>query len=56
MGQGRLLKLVVGIVAVLSLSAEAGEGTATGDSETAKPTEPRASRAKRRGGSEVLRG
>lgn len=55
---GRLLQLAVTLVALLCVQlghfAEVGD---TGDSELmARPTDSRASRAKRRGGTEVLRG
>uniref|UniRef100_A0A3Q3EIF5 Fibrillin-1 n=1 Tax=Labrus bergylta TaxID=56723 RepID=A0A3Q3EIF5_9LABR len=58
--RGRLLQLAVALVALLSLCAELGdfaEVLETGDSElVTKQTDSRASRAKRRGGSDVLRG
>ncbi|XP_049448813.1 fibrillin-1 isoform X2 [Epinephelus fuscoguttatus] len=58
--RGRLLQLAVALVALLSLCAELGgaaEVVETGDSElVTKQTDSRASRAKRRGGSDVLRG
>ncbi|XP_049927129.1 fibrillin-1 isoform X2 [Epinephelus moara] len=58
--RGRLLQLAVALVALLSLCAELGgaaEVVETGDSELGtKQTDSRASRAKRRGGSDVLRG
>ncbi|TKS69600.1 Fibrillin-1 MP340 [Collichthys lucidus] len=58
--RGRLLQLAVALVALLSLCVElrdAAEVVDTGDSELmTKPTDSRASRAKRRGGTDVLRG
>lgn len=58
--RGRLLQLAVALVALLSLCTELGrtvEVGDTGDSELiTKPTDSRASRAKRRGGTDVLRG
>lgn len=57
---GRLLQLAVALVAALSLCArlgDAAEAPETGDGElVTRQTESRASRAKRRGGSDVLRG
>uniref|UniRef100_A0A3Q3JSI8 Fibrillin 1 n=1 Tax=Monopterus albus TaxID=43700 RepID=A0A3Q3JSI8_MONAL len=57
---GRLLQLAVALVALLSLSTVLGDTTEevdSGDSEpVTKPTDTRANRAKRRGGTEVLRG
>lgn len=58
---GRLLQLAVALVALLSLCAEFGDAAAelvdAGDSElVTKQTDSRASRAKRRGGTDVLRG
>lgn len=57
---GRLPQLAVALVALLSLCPElrdAAEMVDTGDSELmTKPTDSRASRAKRRGGTDVLRG
>lgn len=57
---GRLLQLAVALLAALSLSArlgDAAEAPETGDGElVTRQTESRASRAKRRGGSDVLRG
>ncbi|AWP01367.1 putative fibrillin-1 [Scophthalmus maximus] len=59
-GGGRPLQWAVALVALLSLCAElrgAAEVADTGDSElVTKQTDSRASRAKRRGGSDVLRG
>ncbi|XP_069561799.1 fibrillin-1 [Brachyistius frenatus] len=57
---GRLLQLAVALVALLSLGARLGDAVEvvdTGDSEmVTKQTDTRASRAKRRGGTDVLRG
>lgn len=57
---GRLLQLAVALLALLSVCAELGDAAEvgdTGDSELMnKPTDTRASRAKRRGGTEALRG
>uniref|UniRef100_A0A3Q4C0E7 Uncharacterized protein n=1 Tax=Mola mola TaxID=94237 RepID=A0A3Q4C0E7_MOLML len=58
--RGRLLQLAVALVALLSLRAQLGDSAEvgdTGDSElVTKPIDSRASRAKRKGGSDVLRG
>lgn len=58
--EGRLLQLAVALVALLSLCVELGDAAEvvdTGDSElVTKQTDSRASRAKRRGGTDVLRG
>lgn len=58
--RGRLLQLAVALVALLSLRAQLGHSAEvgdTGDSElVTKPVDSRASRAKRKGGSDVLRG
>lgn len=58
--RGRLLQLAVALVTLLSLRAElrgAAEVGGTADSELmTKPIDSRASRAKRRGGTDVLRG
>lgn len=58
--EGRLLQLAVALVALLSLCAELGDAAEvvdTGDSElVTKQTDSRANRAKRRGGTDVLRG
>lgn len=58
--RGRLLQLAVALVAFLSLCAhfgDAAEPLDTGDSEpVTKQTDSRANRAKRRGGTDVLRG
>lgn len=58
---GRLLQLAVVLVALLSLCAELRDAAEvvvdTGDTEVVtKQTDTRASRAKRRGGTDVLRG
>ena len=54
--RGRLLQLAVALVALLWLGA-AAEVVDTGDLElVTKQSDSRASRAKRRGGSDVLRG
>lgn len=57
---GRLLQMAVALMALLSLCAELGhaaEVEETGDSElVTRPTDSRANRAKRRGGTDVLRG
>lgn len=56
---GRLLQLAV-TVALLSLCAEAKDAAEVADAEitelATKQTDTRASRAKRRGGTDVLRG
>lgn len=58
--RGRLLQLAVALVALLSLCTEPGRTAEVGDTVDSeldtKPTDSRASRAKRRGGSDVLRG
>lgn len=58
--RGRLLQLAVALVTLLSLRAElrdAAEAEDTDGSELiTKPIDLRASRAKRRGGTDVLRG
>lgn len=57
---GRLLHLAVALVALLSLCVELRDATEledNGDTElVTKPTDSRANRAKRRGGTDVLRG
>lgn len=57
---GRLLQLAVALVALLSLCVhleDAAEAVDSGDSELlTRQTDSRASRAKRRGGTDVLRG
>lgn len=57
---GRPLQLAVALLALLSVCTELGDTAEvgdTGDSELMnKPTDSRASRAKRRGGTDVLRG
>lgn len=57
---GRLLQLAVALVALMALCAEFGDSVEvveTGDNElVTKQTDSRASRAKRRGGTDVLRG
>lgn len=57
---GRLLQLAVALVALLSLCAELGDAAEVEDVRdtelVTKPTDSRANRAKRRGGSDVLRG
>lgn len=56
----RLLQLAVTLVALLSLCAEAKDAAVVTDTEitevATKQTDTRASRAKRRGGTDVLRG
>lgn len=58
--RGRLLQLAVALVTLLSLRAELREAAEAGDPEASelvtKAMDPRASRAKRRGGADVLRG
>ena len=55
-----VLLLLVALLSPLAVAVDeedaAAELVTAADSELAKPSEPRASRAKRRGGSEVLRG
>lgn len=58
--RGRLLQLAVALVALLSVCSALGDAVEvvdTGDSELmTKQADSRASRAKRRGGTDVLRG
>lgn len=58
--RGRLLQLAVALVTLLSLRAELRDAAEVEDSDggelITKPIDPRASRAKRRGGTDVLRG
>ncbi|KAA8595911.1 hypothetical protein FQN60_011202 [Etheostoma spectabile] len=55
---GRLLQFVVALVALMSLCAELGDAAEVVDTEDSEPMTKQtgASRAKRRGGSDVLRG
>lgn len=58
--RGRLLQLAVALVTLLSLRAELRDAPEVGDTEGSElvpnPIDLRASRAKRRGGADVLRG
>lgn len=58
--RGRLLQLAVALVTLVSLRGELRDAAEVGDTEGSelitKPIDPRASRAKRRGGADVLRG
>lgn len=58
--RGRLLQLAVALVTLVSLRAELRDAAEVGDTEGSelitKAIDPRASRAKRRGGADVLRG